>query len=401
MRVRPRSSLVVLALVLVLAAPAGAATAHDGGDRPDRSAGHDSHDGRDDDGRDDDGRGGRASVDVATYNLYLGADLAPLFGATSVPELVAAAGQVVAAVDATDFPARVEVIADLIADERPDVAGLQEVALWETAPGTAAAPGEFWVRYDFLATLLAELADRGVPYEAVATNTNFTGVQPIAFGGEEDDGFPDSQWARFADRDVIIARADSYGVSVDRSSVTEAAFETPLILPSAVPGVPDFVVPRGYSSVDVTAEGETLRFVNTHLEAFAQDVRVAQATELAGVVTVSPHPVVLVGDVNSAPPGCGSSSAAFEVLLAAGLVESWPAADPDDPCGGFTSPQAADLRNAESLLDERIDVVMYDRDAWRAKDAEVIGDEQEDRTAGGLWPSDHAGSVAELRTVRH
>ena len=37
----------------------------------------------------------RAAFDVATYNIYLGADLTPLFGAMSFPDLVARAGQIV------------------------------------------------------------------------------------------------------------------------------------------------------------------------------------------------------------------------------------------------------------------------------------------------------------------
>ena len=32
-----------------------------------------------------------------------------------------------------------------------------------------------------------------------------------------------------------------------------------------------------------------------------------------------------------------------------------------------------------------------------ALDADVVGDELNDRTASGLWPSDHAGVVADLR----
>ena len=33
--------------------------------------------------------------------------------------------------------------------------------------------------------------------------------------------------------------------------------------------------------------------------------------------------------------------------------------------------------------------------------AEVIGEELGDRTAAGLWPSDHAGVVATLRLATH
>lgn len=350
----------------------------------------------------------RAIVDVATYNLYLGADLNPLFRAGSFGELVGLAGQVYAAVEATDFTERAGAIAALIAKERPDVVGLQEVALWETGVGPVggAPPTEYTVTYDFLELLLDELAARGVPYEAVATNRNFVGTLPISLAGDPALGFPDSQWARFTQNDVIVVRSGlpERHLSVDEASVVEANYATDLTIPSNVPGVPPYLVPRGWSSVDVTVKGFTFRFFNTHLEAFDWDVRAEQAEELAGRVEASPYPAVVVGDVNSRPPSCTDfNTVAFQTLLDAGLVEAWDVVYPEGKrrCTGFTSGQAADLLNAESRLDHRIDVVMFDPSALTAIRTSVIGDEQRDRSEpSGFWPSDHAGSVATLKTVR-
>jgi hypothetical protein len=95
---------------------------------------------------------------VATYNLYLGADLTPLFSAASPQELVQRAGQIYANVVKTDFPSRAEAIAKLLAANPPDVAGLQEVSLWETGP----IGGPLSPRYDFLELLLAALARHGL-----------------------------------------------------------------------------------------------------------------------------------------------------------------------------------------------------------------------------------------------
>jgi hypothetical protein len=83
---------------------------------------------------------------VATYNLYLGADLTPLFSASSPQELVQRAGQVYANVVRTDVPSRAEAIAGLLAADPPDVASLQEVSLWETGPigGRSAHAMTFW-----------------------------------------------------------------------------------------------------------------------------------------------------------------------------------------------------------------------------------------------------------------
>ena len=341
----------------------------------------------------------RAIADVASYNVYLGADLNPLFGASDYLDLVARAGQVYAAMEATDFPQRAEAIADLIAKERPDVVGLQEVARWATAPGTAQTPmAPFTTTYDFLQLLLNALAERGVPYQEVATNENFTGTLPIALSASG------ATWAQFTDRDVIITRAGlpERHLSVDPSSVMEANFTAQLAIPSGVPGVPDFAVPRGWSSIDVTVKGVSFTFLNTHLEAFGGDtVRNLQAAELAGIIEAAGHPVVLVGDINSRPPGCSTNTVAFQTLLDAGLVEVWPVVYPRDPCGGYTSGQDADLLNAASTLDHRIDVVMVDPQAFTAIRTEVIGEEQRDRTdPDNLWPSDHAGSTATLKTLR-
>ena len=67
-------------------------------------------------------------VTVASYNLYLGADLNPLFNPAvdTLPELVQAAGSVYAAMVATNFPERAKTLARLIAEEHPDVLGLQK-----------------------------------------------------------------------------------------------------------------------------------------------------------------------------------------------------------------------------------------------------------------------------------
>lgn len=354
--------------------------------------------------------GPRAAFDVATYNIYLGADLNPLFGASSFADLVARAGQVYAAMEATNFPERAEAIADLLAEEAPDVVGLQEVALWATAPGNVQTPtAPFTVTYDFLDTLLDELAERGVPYEEVATNENFNGTLPISLGGAPP-LFPSSTWASFTDRDVIVVRSGlpERRLSVDESSVREENFDATLVLPTGVPEAPFFPVPRGWSSVDVTVKGSTFTFFNTHLEAFNDPTeefgfyRNLQAQELAVEVAASTHPPIVVGDINSRPPCDGFNTEAYEILIDVGLVEVWPEVYPDAPCdpASFTSGQDADLLNAESTLTHRIDTIMFDPTAFTALQADVIGEEQQDRTTPtGLWPSDHAGSTAKLRSL--
>ncbi len=173
-------------------------------------------------------------------------------------------------------------------------------------------------------------------------------------------------------------------------------------------------VPRGWSSADVTVRGRTFTFMNTHFEAYGygglQDqVRNPQAEELAGVIEDWDHPVVLVGDVNVRPTMCkdvrlgqpewpaDQNVIAYGTLEGAGLTEVWPMVHPKDPCGsaGWTSGQDS-LDGAVSTLDHRIDDVFVSA-GFSALHAEVVGDEQSDRTPSGLWPSDHASTWAKIR----
>ena len=114
------------------------------------------------------------------------------------------------------------------------------------------------------------------------------------------------------------------------------------------------------------------------------------------MVATSPYPVVVSGDINSRPTCTGVNTTAYDTLVLLGLVEVWPVVHRQDPCGGFTSGQKA-LDWPVSTLDHRIDDIFYDPDFMDAIQADVIGDRESDRTPSGLWPSDHAGSVATLR----
>jgi endonuclease/exonuclease/phosphatase family metal-dependent hydrolase len=277
----------------------------------------------------------------------------------------------------TDFPSRAEAIARLFAEDPPDVAGLQEVALWETGP----IGGQLSPSYDFLRLLLVALARHGLVYRPVAVNTNFTGSLPISA----------TTAARFTDRDVILARV---GAGLRVSQPRSRNFTASLVIPTAIPGL-SFTVLRGWSEVDVKLRGRTVRFANTHLEAFSTEVRNAQARELAAALAPSRHPVVLVGDLNSRPD---DAAGAYGTFVAAGYADAWVAVH--GPEGGFTSGQSELLDNVPSLLDHRIDDVLYQPKGIEAVAAEVIGEELDDRTAAGLWPSDHAGVVAGLRLGR-
>jgi endonuclease/exonuclease/phosphatase family metal-dependent hydrolase len=349
-------------------------------------------------------------VSVQTYNMFSGADLTPLFGAQNplIP-----ASMMWARMQMSDIPGRAEAVAGVIAEQAPDLVGLQEVSTWRSAPatfsgGVVVPTGEWSTDYEVLDLLLADLAARGTPYELVVANTNFS-----------NDALPlpvlTSRGLRLAtltDRDVILVKQSSLGPEAMTIAGTDVGtYEAKLLFTMA--GTP-VDVPRGWASADVTLRGQTFRFLDTHLEAYGSaplkdDVRNPQAVELAAIIDASPYPVVVVGDVNARPTMCTDERlgapewpgdqdvAAYQTLLDAGLAEVWPTVYPYDPCGpaGWTSGQDP-LDGAESTLDHRADDVFIGA-GFTALAAEVVGDEDTDRTPGGLWASDHASTWAKVR----
>jgi hypothetical protein len=327
---------------------------------------------------------------VATYNLYLGADLAPVLTLppTATPEqIVAAAAAVYGQVVQTDFPSRAEMIAREIVEQSPVLIGLQEVALWETGP-----PGALQPSYDFVEILLAELEERGGHYAPVAINTNFTGTLPVS----------PTTLARLTMHDVILARSDLPASQLKVSNPFSSNYQARLQF--SVAGQ-TFDVLRGWSGVDVKYRGKSYRFANTHLEAFSSVIRTLQAQELVAWMAGSPLPIVLAGDLNTLRGDLGD---AYEVFMAAGFVDTWMEAMPEeewcvnavagDP--GCTAGQAADLRNLPSALDHVVDYVMHDQDPYVDEvggSGEILGEEVRDRTPSGLWPSDHAGVSLTLK----
>lgn len=318
---------------------------------------------------------------VMTRNLYLGADLTPLFGAETPAELVAAATAVWQAVLASDFPARADALADEVAEHQPLVIGLQEVSLWRTSavPGQPAQD----VALDFLDIYLDALAERGLAYEPVALVEAFDG-QLTALGPQ---GLFD---VRLTDRDVILVRSDVPRSQVEVLDTDTGLFDTALELPLLGQTLR---ADRGWASVDLRIRRQTVRIVNSHLEAFdpGEVVRDAQARELVAGPLATDLPLVVLGDFNSSAPG----GRAYSTLLGAGLTDAWVVGGRGP---GATCCQAADLRNPVSQLDTRIDLVLV-RGPLRIRRAELVGDDPADRTAAGLWPSDHAGVVADITVL--
>jgi endonuclease/exonuclease/phosphatase family metal-dependent hydrolase len=332
-------------------------------------------------------------VTVMSRNIYLGASLTPLFDAEGPVELFDAVAEVWDQVVRTDFPTRAEALADEVAEAMPDLIGLQEVTMWREYPFNFAvlpqlAPdlGNETVRYDFLAILLGELADRGLSYDAVAEVQNFDGFQPTGIP-------PAGVFLRLTDRDVILARSDRRVGDLRISNPQAGNFEQNLML--EVLETPLEIL-RGWASVDVRVRGQQFRFVNTHLEAWGlsedlsggEDLRVQQVGELLAGPLATDLPVILVGDINSKAP----DAAAYLALRAAGLDDPWLALREGED--GFTCCFDDEVADPDAELKSRIDVVLAS-DRFRPRSIDVVGDEVDDMI-DGLWPSDHAGVVATL-----
>ena len=344
-------------------------------------------------------------VSVMTRNLYLGADLAPAIGAPSLEAFVAANGKILREVTANSFPTRAKGLAHEILAEKPDLVGLQEVALWRTGPPDltpviTGQPTATTVRYDYLQELLEQLNKGPDRYEVVVVQNEFDLEAPGDENGVAGDG-PNPAIAnaeingRLTMRDVILARR---GAGVDTKNPQSGNFK--VLLPVEILGqkVP---IKRGWTATDARVRGSGwFRFVNTHLEAFdpaalVPSIRALQAAELVapGGPATGSLPVVLVGDLNSdddtVSPG---DQQAYRVLLEAGLVER----STDNPLGCClnSSLLAEGAGGSVSDFDHQVDHVMTnDPTDITLERSEVTGL----LPVNGFWDSDHAGLFSALR----
>lgn len=344
-------------------------------------------------------RAGSPELGVMTYNVFVGARLEDLLLVENPNDVPIKALEILAAVQATNFPERAEAIVDQIERERPHLIGLQEVSLFRIQ-----SPGDFLAGnpvaattpvLDYMQILEDALAARGLGYTAAAKSTNLDIELPIA--NLQSGGLDDIRYTEFT---VVLVRDD---VDWRNPQSDNFAAYLPIDLGFAV-----IQKPSGWASVDITFKGLPYRFVNTHLEpADAGGVLVpelaplqaAQAAELLSVVSQYPNPVIMVGDFNSNADG-GTTETYLDVLDA-GFVDAWLIGPPRG--SGFTANQPPHLLNPTSALFHRIDFVFYRDEFTRSTgyfqgsvEAELVGEEQTDRTASGLWPSDHAGVSAKL-----
>jgi endonuclease/exonuclease/phosphatase family metal-dependent hydrolase len=348
-------------------------------------------------------------VNTMTRNLYLGANLTPAIAAKSTNEFVQANGQILREVTANNFPVRARGLASEILKKKPDLVGLQEVALWRTGPASlepllgSGGPTASTVRYDYLDLLLDRLNKGKKRYRVAVVQEEFDFEAPADENGAPGDGpngfIKDAELnGRLTMRDVILVRRDA-GVVTSRPR--KGNFQNLLVV--KVSGV-EVRVARGWTAIDAKVRSsKKFRFVNTHLEAFddpnqVPSIRALQAGELVapGGPATTKLPVVLLGDLNSDDDTVEAGDRqAYRTLVKAGMRER----STDEPlsCCIKSSLLAEGQGGSIADFDHQVDHVMT-RDPKQVK---LLGSSVTGRKpVNGYWSSDHAGVFSSLFLLR-
>ena len=348
-------------------------------------------------------------ITVMTRNVFLGADLSPALAATSIPAAIDGAGVIWNEFQSTKFAERAAPLAREIKRSKADLVGLQEVALWrKQTPSDGGAPPvspiatstpATAVEQDFLALLRRELKRAGAKYKVVVVQNEFDAELPVDVDGSDATGtgplaaFGADFDARLTMRDVILVRT---GSKVKLGKTRKGHFKTRF-----EPNVGGVVIPvdRGWASVEASIRGtgkkaktSRFRFVDTHLEAFGDPtIREAQAKELTKGPLKTRTQVILVGDLNSGiarhnEPEQPGDDLAFKALVGFGLHDN----------GAVQSCCYDSLFDPNAIFDHTVDHVLSKPRLATLK-ATVTGNDPRQRTATGLWPSDHGGVVSRLQ----
>ncbi len=386
--------------------------------------------------------GKKPDIVVMTQNQYLGTDFTPIITAT--PETYpAAAIAALMSIANNNIPERAQALAASIAERKPHLVGLQEMfrfscidpAAWPDPGNCAFFAGAF---NDHLDLTMAALEDLGADYEVAAVVENLS-IDEIVFDPDlppfpglpvflPGDGIPD-MFVSILDRDVILARSDveaqpvAFPCWIAGGAVSEDGCNFGEVAEATLLGNTIRIL-RGFVGVDAEIGGDNYRFVNTHLEVqfpsdnpFSPLIQAAQASEMLGIMSLTPKlpgtRQIVVGDINSSPDDApfftpfpapadealppymqlSDGTDLFGVPISVPFADTWDLR-PGKPAG-HTCCQLADLSNAVSMHDERIDVIFAWPQPARVK-ANVLDNDSDDKTLSGLWPSDHSSVVARL-----
>ncbi len=360
-------------------------------------------------------------VKVMTRNQYVGADLSPVI-LDPTPDAAATA---FAQIAANDFPLRARRLATEVALTKPDLIGLQEVVDFKLNGVNVGPPF-----VDHLTETLDALAAKGQSYvvAAIVVNLDITIAFDVNGDGEED-------LVSVVDRDVILARKGVAFTKLGGDHTAGGLCGVPIpnpvplpLFPATLQSLPSadgcnytvvaqvdsplgpITIERGFVGVDATVRGKNYRVVNTHLEVRQPDptdpnsamFQFLQSVELVATLQALTPPdrtLILLGDFNSSPEDAAVDGITppYQIIVGADFADVWNTNpltffDPH----GFTCCQLADLSNATSLLDERIDLIFV-RDTSFLPLAFVTGRVPIfPLSQPPNWASDHGGVFGEL-----
>ena len=319
---------------------------------------------------------GKAVVKVMTCNINEGTDFLEVLAAQNLPDFLQAVEITLQNIEATNPPLRMQAVAREIAQNRPDLVGLQEVTTWSVG-------GE--VKFDMLQELLAALNSLGEAYLPVVVVKEFELEAPL----------PDLvTMVKGVDFDVVLARAGDSGLQL--SNLQQGHFSVLLPVPTAVGTL---TIVRGWGSVDVSLHGQSFRFIVSHLENFTAAfpvtllIQEAQAAELALGPGGTTLPVIVAADTNADALGNDPTIATYQLIRSFGFGDAWTAVHPGEPGATWGyMPDAADVLPHPA---QRIDYVFFNN-GIRALTSQLAGQRTQEKV-NGLWPSDHAGVRATLQ----
>jgi len=326
---------------------------------------------------------GAAPIRIYQQNVYPGFDIdAVIDGITSGDpgQFIGALAQGLTTLDATNWPERAARMAQEIEAQNPDVVSLNEmVTIERKGLGFIGLPIAD-ARVDFLAVFRAELAKRNLPYELV-DSLPLT-YAPVDIGAAFGLAPAGTIFATYYDRDVLFVRTNVGVANVVADTFAVGQLEVVRQI-------------RGSITADLTVRGSTWHVVASHPEpSWPADGQVTQVQELLASAGGTSLPTVIAGDLNLQP-----SSAEHAQLTGAGFIDLLQAQNGGSAAGHTCCQADPALRNPSPTLVKRIDYVLVrpaDGYAVGPMDIQVFGDDASERTASGMWPSDHAGLFAKL-----
>lgn len=373
---------------------------------------------------------------VMSRNLYLGADVG--IAMDLLPDFPAATQFMWDQVAATDFATRADALAIEVANNEPEVIGLQEAAKWVC---TTSFFDEPIAVFDFTNMFIEALKERGVSYELASKDGNSAynpgfEISPIPYLtiAHDENIFP----SLFGKKDAACGFEIADALLV-RSDLTDDIIQVGTVeFDKTYPVIPTIMtIYRGYAWADININNTPTRFITTHLESMWDTGEVPaakiQANELVQDLAATKMPLIVMGDFNSDPRDPRSASAnpggqpevsetcpakpqdatcnAYWTMSEAGFMDAGPdATNPLNFSWGtnalLTGPDEQRIASANEMgnpygFTDRLDYV-FTKNGATATEAHIVDNSWP--TGKTNWqcgnqecfPSDHAGLVVTL-----